>query len=223
MSKSEEIREGNAFLGESSFSEASTSSINLENYIEQESEIEITGTRQSSPRIGDLLQDQWPQHVRDALEFAGGFNYIQGDWLYTNVRTSCTTKKLEKIVRDYKIDVPLRLPTEFNWPHTSPHGTTSFLDAVLRCGIHLPLHLYIKLVVNYYGVVPFQLTPNTYRYIVGLYILYHGLGLGSLIPEEFAWFYQVKSNSSDFGVFYMSKWSNHAIKTIYEVRNNMGK
>ena len=53
MSSSEELREGNAFSGESSFSESSSSSINLDDYIEQP-EVEITGTRQSSPRIGDL-------------------------------------------------------------------------------------------------------------------------------------------------------------------------
>ncbi|PON62974.1 hypothetical protein PanWU01x14_134210 [Parasponia andersonii] len=59
--------------------------------------------------------------------------------------------------------------------------------------------------------------------MVGLYILYYKLGLENSSPEEFAWFYQVKSNPSDFGFFYASKWSNQAIKTIYGVRNNMGK
>lgn len=56
MSSSEEIREGNAFSGDSSFSDASTSSIDLEDYIEQP-EVEITRTRQSSPCIGDLSQN----------------------------------------------------------------------------------------------------------------------------------------------------------------------
>ncbi|PON75199.1 hypothetical protein PanWU01x14_045510 [Parasponia andersonii] len=136
---------------------------------------------------------------------------------------SCITNKLEKIVCEYKIDVPLRLATEFNRLHTPPRGTASFSDTVLRCGVHLPLHPYIKSIVDYYGVVSFQLTPNIYRYMVGLYILYHKLGLESPIPEEFAWFYQVKSNSSDFGFFYASKWSNQAIKTVHRVCNNIGK
>ncbi|PON48309.1 hypothetical protein PanWU01x14_238380 [Parasponia andersonii] len=191
-------------------------------YPESEPEIEITGARQSSPRIGDLPQDQWPRHIRDAPTFSSGYQYIEGNWSCTNVRTSCTANKLRKIASSYKIAIPLRLPMEFNRPHTPPRKLASFSEAVLKCGVHLPLHPYIKSIIDYYGVVPFQLTPNTYRYMVGLYILYHKLGLETPSPEEFAWFYQVKSNPSDFGFFYTSKWSNQAIKTIYGVRNNMG-
>ncbi|PON52242.1 hypothetical protein PanWU01x14_210840 [Parasponia andersonii] len=167
--------------------------------------------------------DQWPRHVRDAPAFSSGYQYIEGNWSCINVRTSCTSNKLKKIASSYKIAIPLRLPMEFNRPHTPPRGLASFSEAVLKCGVHLPLHPYIKSIIDYYGVVPFQLTPNTYRYMVGLYILYYKLGLETPSPEEFAWFYQVKSNPSDFGFFYASKWSNQAIKTIYGVRNNMGK
>ncbi|PON76681.1 hypothetical protein PanWU01x14_033670, partial [Parasponia andersonii] len=93
--------------------------------------------------------------------------------------------------------------------HTLHHMDSLLFKAVLKCGVHLPLHPYIKSIIDYYGVVPFQLTPNTYRYMVGLYILYHKLGLETTpSPEEFAWFYQVKSNPSDLGFFYASKWSN---------------
>ncbi|PON68689.1 hypothetical protein PanWU01x14_092960 [Parasponia andersonii] len=158
MSSSEELfREGNAFSGESN---SSVSSINLEDYLEPEPEIEITGARQSSPRIDDLPQDQWPRHIRDAPAFSSGYQYVEGNWSCTNIRTSCTPNKLRKIVSSYKIAIPLRLPMEFNRPHTPPRGLASFSEAVLKC---------------------------------------------------------------DLGFFYASKWSNQAIKTIYGVRNNMGK
>ena len=187
MSSSEDFREGNAFSGESSFSSASTktSSIDLDDYVERP-EVEITGTRQSSPRMGDLPQDQWPQHIRDAPEYAKGHQYVEGDWSCTDIQMCISTNKLEKIICIYNINIPLRIPTEFNRPHTPPRGTASFSEAVLRCGVHLPLHPYIKSIVDYYGIVPYQLTPNTYKYIVGLYILYHKLSLGSPTPEEFA-------------------------------------
>ncbi|PON61599.1 hypothetical protein PanWU01x14_145150 [Parasponia andersonii] len=78
MSSSEELfREGNAFSGESG---SSVSTINLEDYPASEPEIEITGVRQSSPRIGDLPQDQWPKHVRDAPAFSSGYPYVEGNW-----------------------------------------------------------------------------------------------------------------------------------------------
>ncbi|PON72087.1 hypothetical protein PanWU01x14_069290, partial [Parasponia andersonii] len=211
MSSNEEFREGNAFSRDS---DSSVSSINLEDYLEPEPEVEITGVRQSSPRIGDLPQDQWPRHIRDAPAFSSGYQYVEGNWSCINIKTSCTSNKLSEIASSYKIAIPLRLPMEFNRPHTPPRGLTSFSEVVLKCGVHLPLHPYIKSIIDYYEVVPFQLTPNTYRYMVGLYILYHKLGLETPSPEEFAWFYQVKSNPSDLGFFYASKWSNQAIKTI---------
>ena len=81
MSSSEELREGNAFSGESSFSDSSSksSSIDLDDYIEQP-EVEITGARQNSPRIGDLPPDQWPRNIKDAPEYARGHQYVEGDW-----------------------------------------------------------------------------------------------------------------------------------------------
>ncbi|PON48445.1 hypothetical protein PanWU01x14_237340, partial [Parasponia andersonii] len=79
MSSSEELREGNAFSGESSFSEVSISSIDLEDYLEPEPKVEITGTTQSSPWIKDLLKDQSPQHVRKALEYSTSFQYMEGE------------------------------------------------------------------------------------------------------------------------------------------------
>ncbi|PON71083.1 Agenet domain containing protein [Parasponia andersonii] len=110
ISSSEELfREGNAFSGESS---SSVSSINLEDYLEPEPEIEITGARQSSPRIGDLPQDQWPRHIRDAPAFSSGYQYIEGNWSCTNVRMSCTANKLRKIASSYKIAIPMRLPMD---------------------------------------------------------------------------------------------------------------
>ena len=49
MSSSEELRKGNTFSEESSFSDTSTSSTDIEDYLEPEPEVEITGTKQSSP------------------------------------------------------------------------------------------------------------------------------------------------------------------------------
>ncbi|PON67895.1 hypothetical protein PanWU01x14_100630 [Parasponia andersonii] len=100
MSSSEEFREGNMFSGES---DSSVSSINLKEYLKPEPEIEITGAKHSSPRIGDLLQDQWPRHIRDAPTFSSGYQYVEGNWLCTNVRTSCTSNKLSKITSSYGI------------------------------------------------------------------------------------------------------------------------
>ena len=79
MSSSEEIREENVFSGESSFSNMSISSIELEDYVDQELEIEINRARQNSPHIVVLLQDQWPQHIREAPEYSSSFQCVEGE------------------------------------------------------------------------------------------------------------------------------------------------
>ncbi|PON44694.1 hypothetical protein PanWU01x14_264770 [Parasponia andersonii] len=142
MSSSEDFREGNAFLGESS--NTSISSINFEDYLELEPEVEITRVRQSSPRIGDLPQDQWPSISEMPLH----------------------SQRAQQNLSQLQDRHPLSSSHGVHRPHTLPSGIASFSEAVLKSGVHLPLHPYIKSIVDYYRVIPFQLTLNTYRYMV---------------------------------------------------------
>ncbi|PON32961.1 hypothetical protein PanWU01x14_356730 [Parasponia andersonii] len=121
MSSSKETKEGNTFSRESSFSTVSISSIDLNDYLEQEPEIiEIMGTRKNNPHIRDLPEDQRPQHVRDVLEYSFGHQYVEGDSSCDNIKSNYIWAKVEKLKKQYNYNPKLKIltPTEFNHPNT---------------------------------------------------------------------------------------------------------
>lgn len=85
----------------------------------------------------------------------------------------------------------------------------------------LPLHPHFIRMCEYYNLTPFQFVPNEYRYMAGMYILYHKLGFNEPSPEEFIWFYQLKV-CSDEGYFYTSKCLINSLNGVYEIPDNMG-
>lgn len=93
-------------------------------------------------------------------------------------------------------------------------------DAIMRCGVALSLHPYFIRIYEYYNLTPFQFVPNAYKYIVGMYIIYHKLGFGEPTPEEFTWFYQLKVYS-DERYFYTSKWPIRSLNGICKIHDNM--
>ncbi|PON41410.1 hypothetical protein PanWU01x14_290040 [Parasponia andersonii] len=137
---------------------------------------------------------------------------------------------------------------EFNRPHTPPRGLASFSEVVLKCGLETPspeeFAWFYQVKSNPSDLGFFYASKWSNQAIKMIYEVRNNMGkwknpffhfdyaangffqnpgLETPSPEEFAWFYQVKSNPSDLGFFYASKWLNQAIKTIYGVRNNMGK
>ena len=119
MSSSENFREENAFSGESE-SLTSFESINIDDYIERDSkpEVTITRIRRGSPRIADLPEDQRPQHVREALEYSFGFQYVEGEWSCDDIKFNYSWAKIEKLRKQYNLNPELAIlaPTEFNRP-----------------------------------------------------------------------------------------------------------
>lgn len=45
--------------------------------------------------------------------------------------------------------------------------------ASLNLGVVSPLHPFIRDVFDEYTLAPIQINPNNYRFVIGLYILYH--------------------------------------------------
>ncbi|KAL1811046.1 hypothetical protein ACET3Z_021111 [Daucus carota] len=103
---------------------------------------------------------------------------------------------------------------------------TGYPKAVLstqffRLGLSLPLHPFILEVLDFYEVSPMQLTPNSYRMAVCLYILYdihHGVRMSAL---ELGWFFQLKITGRTPGFFYLTAWNTHHKKGIKGNRQSM--
>ena len=103
---------------------------------------------------------------------------------------------------------------------------TGYPKAVLsaqffRLGLSLPLHPFILEVMDFYEVSPMQLTPNSYRMAVCLYILYdihHGVRMSAW---ELGWFFQLKLTGRTPGFFYLTAWNTHHKKGIKGNRQSM--
>ena len=103
---------------------------------------------------------------------------------------------------------------------------TNYPNAVLssqffRLGISLPLHPFILEILDFYEVSLMQLTPNSYRMAVCLYILYdihQGVRMSAL---ELGWFFQLKLTGRTPGFFYLTAWNTHHRKGIKGNRHSM--
>lgn len=115
-------------------------------------------------------------------------------------------RKLNIIHTWYKTPIKIVSPSPLDRAHLPPSNHMAFSNAIIRCEVYLPLHLYFVKILDYYNITPFQFAPNVYCFMVELYMLFHRLGLGEPELENFVWFYQVKTCSNNHGIYYFSKW-----------------
>ena len=64
----------------------------------------------------------------------------------------------------------------------------------IEAGVILPLHPFFQGVANYFKVAPFQITPNGYRMLSALYILYSHKKWPVPTPHEVNYLFDLKSN-----------------------------
>ena len=53
----------------------------------------------------------------------------------------------------------------------------------------------------FYRLTVFQVTPNGWAYMIGLFILFVERKMAPSTPKEFSWFYTLKVNKSNLGFF----------------------
>ena len=73
-------------------------------------------------------------------------------------------------------------------------GLSAWSRQNIRAGATLPLHPYFRVVVDYFDICPFQITPNGYRVLSALYILYYFKRWGVPSPHEINYLFDLKSN-----------------------------
>ncbi|XP_062096704.1 uncharacterized protein LOC133802419 [Humulus lupulus] len=69
----------------------------------------------------------------------------------------------------------------------------------IEAGDTLPLHSFFQGLANYFGVAPFQITPNGYRMLAALYILYKLKKWPEPTPHEVNFLFDVKFNPNQEG------------------------
>lgn len=77
--------------------------------------------------------------------------------------------------------------------------------ASLKLGVTLPLH--IRDVCDEYTLASIQINPNIYRFMIGLYILYHQEKYPSVMAKDIGYLIQLKKAPKwDFGYVYFTVW-----------------
>ena len=56
-------------------------------------------------------------------------------------------------------------------------------------------------VIKYFGLTVFQVTPNGWAHMIGLFSLFMERRMGPPTAVEFAWFYSIKSKKNNEGGF----------------------
>ena len=98
----------------------------------------------------------------------------------------------------------------------------TFSETFLKFGVRFPLHPYFIRILKYYNLTVFQLSPNGWAQMIGLFVLFAERKMEPPTPEEFSWFYTLKSCQGDFRFYYFSKRVSKDIRAIIKIANSLG-
>ena len=113
-------------------------------------------------------------------------------------------------------------PTDLERPHTSLIGYVTLYERYLQFGVRFSLNPFFVEVLHYFGLTVFQITPNGWAHMIGLFGLFVEQGMGLPTDDEFAWFYPVKSNKNDEGFYYFAKRLAKGLQVVVKIRDNLG-
>ena len=89
--------------------------------------------------------------------------------------------------------------------HEPCSGWCAWSKYHVQAGGSLPLHPYFFGVADYFGISPFQITPNGIQGLVALYVIYHSRGWKPPTPHEVRYLFDMKTNlgQKNIGFFHL--------------------
>ena len=79
---------------------------------------------------------------------------------------------------------------------------------LVSLGVGAPLHPYFRAIIEWFDVAPIQLSPNSYKLAVALFILYHEAGFGAPSMEELSYFFSIRKTSKGYFFLVVNKKHN---------------
>ena len=122
------------------------------------------------------------------------------------------------ISREYGLEVVK--PDDTKRPHTPLVGYVALSEHYLQFRVRFHLNPFFVEVLKYFGLTVFQITPNGWAHMIGLFGLFAEHKMGPPTTEEFAWLYSVKSNKNDEGFYYFAK--RPGLQAIVKSKDNLG-
>lgn len=90
-----------------------------------------------------------------------------------------------------------------------PTSRMVITNKLVELGIGLPMHPFLHELIKFYDVAPIQLSPNSYRMAIGLYIMYRKKGFPPPSMREISHFLGLRRSGGDLGFFYLALYPSH--------------
>ena len=81
-----------------------------------------------------------------------------------------TGRDARRLVGRYNMEV--MIPRELYRVNKPPRGYVTASETFLKFGVCFPLHQFSMDILHFYGLTMFQVTPNGWLHIIGLFILF---------------------------------------------------
>ena len=105
-------------------------------------------------------------------------------------------------------------PHELDRVQKPPKRHMTASEMFLKFGVRFCLHRFFKDILRFYELTVFQVMPNGWAYMIGLFILFAERKMAPPTLEEFSWFYTLKSNKGNLGFFYFAKRAVKGVQAI---------
>ena len=89
-------------------------------------------------------------------------------------------------------------------PHLPLPGYMAISEVILKTRVFLPLHPFIDQVLEFFDIISFQLSLNSYRLIVVFYIAFLELYKTMPIVGHFAFIFGLKALAKHLGFWYLT-------------------
>lgn len=76
-------------------------------------------------------------------------------------------------------------------------------------GFGCPLHPFLHEMCEFYNIASIQLSPNSYRLAIGVYMMYVNLGYEPPTMDELSHFVSLRKSRGDLGFYYFNFWTAH--------------
>ena len=177
--------------------------------------------RQSIDRFRDLMREVMSEVRSSKLEtgLSSSSEPVEGD---TAVSASREVRAFYALNEECGLDddtlsrfkdrfqfldrVRVRLPSKGEWACNFFPGEVCFHEASFSCGLRFPVHPFLMELLDYFGIAPGQLMPNSWRIVVSCMGIWLAAMDGDMLRiDELVYLYRLKA-SKEYGYYELVPW-----------------
>jgi len=136
------------------------------------------------------------------------------------VKSVFTQKDMERVSIAHGIAKDdIIVPGPLDRPHLLPPGFMAWTKTHCKCGAIPPLSTPFRNMLIKFGLSPFQLSPNSYSIIAGMYMLTRMVTDSGITPLELSFFYKLKGKK---GSSFYNLEANSGVACVKHLKNKAG-